>query len=496
MPSRPKVVHACPCAGCQQYEYTKYQCARTVHNHTLGQAVTLPCPCNNCDGELQLPTTVADHLVRYGPGRLAVVMGEESYPVEDDNIDDSVDQYQPPELFFDPYSNEAALPALIESDDDDEPAPDPRDAADQEVLPTEEYMSSVQSMAQQMIEAVAHDQVNQQGLTVVLKIMHGTVFRHCPSLLVSLIPADARVLKKTACIEKLPHHYRDFCPGPPQKATKSSLLEKQADHHLFAVDPTDVHCPMCKDDTRYFPGTTTPTRTALFYDLDGYLTRSYELQELRDLQMGWRQDDRMKKTPREYKWVMDGAIVKGGKGKIFNDVADNEEVVVFSGCRDATVISHMSNTSLLPVVFDNLALPERIRKAPESKYVAALFPPGMKATRVTQQPIAEMFARRQPGSEHSPRTTLLSIHKRNLRFCFISLDSIPQVLVARRCQWITQSTRETIQKRDMRLCVLSLLTSSMICGAWQVPLADSLPQPYAVLVCNAGRMHCECRLSM
>jgi hypothetical protein len=289
------------------------------------------------------------------------------------------------------------------------------------VLPTDAYMTSVQAMAEQMIEAMAHDQLNQQGVTVVLKILHGTVFTHCPALLVSLIPADARVLKKTANIDPIPHHYRDFCPGPPQKATKSSLLEKQADHHLFAVDPADQHCPMCREDTRYFAGTTTPQRSVLYYDLDGYLQRSFELQELRDLQMGWRQDPRMKKIAGQFKWVMDGSIVKGGQGKIFKDVGDDEDVVVFSGCRDATVISHMSNTSLLPVVFDNLSLPERIRKAPESKYVAAMFPPGMKATRVTQRPIAEMFARRQPGSAHcNARNLAFGVQ---FAFSILNLDS-------------------------------------------------------------------------
>ena len=154
---------------------------------------------------------------------------------------------------------------------------------------------------------------------------------------------------------------------------------------------------MCNKDSRYHPRSRKAIRSALFYELDGYLDRNFQLPELRMLQQGWREDPRMARVRGQYKWIMDGSLLAGGKGKMFDLMAPGEEVVVLSGCRDATVISHMSNTSLLPIVFDNVVLPERVRKSPETKFVAALFPPGMKATRITQRPIVEMFARRMPG---------------------------------------------------------------------------------------------------
>jgi hypothetical protein len=347
-------------------------------------------------------STIRDHLANHGPGPQAVVILEHN---QEEDMQHRGDDILPPNLYFDPYPDDD-LEVEGHGDSDasdsiDEDEPEVGVDNDEQPAPTDDYFATVAAMAEQLVEAMAHNQITQQGVTVVLRIMHGTVYTHCPPLLVSLIPADSRLLMKTAHIEPLEHHYRHFCPGPPQMKTKSLQLARQSDHYLFPLDPAETWCPMCADDTRFVVGTTKPRRSALFYDLDGYLRRSFQLQELRDLQMGWRQDPRMKRSRGQFKWVMDGQIVAGGKGKIFKEMEEGEECVVFAGCRDATVISHMSNTSLLPIVFDNLSLPERIRKAPETKYLAALFPPGMKATQVTQRPIAEMFARRQPGTRRN-----------------------------------------------------------------------------------------------
>lgn len=343
-------------------------------------------------------STVRDHLLEHGPGPAAVLvdcLGEDNnyeHPLQEDMRQD-----EPPEieLYFDPFPNDEDS-EREESTDDDEPE---GGSEEDEPDDTDAFVASVQAMCHQLVESMAHKQITQQGVTVVLKILHGTVFKHCPPLLVMLVPADARLLLKAANLTPLQHHYRHFCPGPPQKnkSDKSELLKFQPDHYLFPLNPLEEMCPLCMAETRYIPRSRTATRPVLFYDLDGYLDRQYTSPELRALQQGWREDPRMVRTLGQYKWLMDGSIMAGGQSTLFRDMAEGEEVVVFAGCRDATVISHMSNTSLLPIVFDNLALPERVRKAPESKWIAALFPPGMKATRITQQPIAEMVARRMPG---------------------------------------------------------------------------------------------------
>jgi hypothetical protein len=363
-------------------------------------------------------TSIERHINLHGIGPVAMVVGAGG---DGDDRDEEGEQYNYPDLYFDPFADAAGAADLVPPCDSDaeDNAQDPQDPGPPE-FPTDDYVIKVSMMAQQLVEAMAHNQVRLQGVTTVLKILHGTVFTLCPVVLVSLIPGDARALKKTAQITPLPHHYRHFCPGPPQKKQKSLQLKKLSDHHLFATDPLDVHCPLCTADTRYFAGTQKPQRAALYYDLDGYLTRSLQLQELRDLQIGWRQDARMARTRGEYTWLMDGSIVKGGQGKIFEGCTDEEECFVFAGCRDATVISHMSKTSLLPVVFDNLALPERVRRAPEAKYLAALFPEGMKATNVTQRPIAEMFARRMPGNAFISNTLHTTLHSAQDANCVLN----------------------------------------------------------------------------
>ena len=47
-------------------------------------------------------------------------------------------------------------------------------------------------MAEQLIEAIAQNQINQQGVAVVLKILHATIFTHCStSMAEQLIAAIA-----------------------------------------------------------------------------------------------------------------------------------------------------------------------------------------------------------------------------------------------------------------------------------------------------------------
>ncbi len=260
-------MHRCPCRDCSRYGF--FISLSTVREH-CGASTKLQCPCFAChEGDsagVRPLSTVRDHLLRNGPGPRAVVLQIQQMMLMPNQHFNNA--HIPLVLHFDPFCEEedAAAQELSSTDEDEH---EPSDEDEPEAQHTDEYVSSVAAMAEQLVEGIAHKQVTQQGVTMVLKVLHGTVFSHAPGLLVSLIPADARLLMKTAEIAPVEHHYRHFCEGPTQGKSKSLELAKQGDHHLFAVDPADQHFPLCNEDTRYYPGSTKPKQSALLYDLDG-----------------------------------------------------------------------------------------------------------------------------------------------------------------------------------------------------------------------------------
>jgi hypothetical protein len=186
-----------------------------------------------------------------------------------------------------------------------------------------------------------------------------------------------------------PHFFRHFCKG----------TKKDRDHHMFAEDATDTECPICEENTRY-DMTGKALREALYYELDDWCKRQCKLVETARWIYKWR--DEVKRTRERKEWCWDGSILNGGASWLFEHVEPDEDVIVLAGCCDATVLSHGMKTNITPFVFDNLCLPDWMRKAFDTKYVGALFPDGMKPTQITMLPLVEMIARRQPGPRGEP----------------------------------------------------------------------------------------------
>jgi hypothetical protein len=210
-------------------------------------------------------------------------------------------------------------------------------------------------------------------------------------------PSPTRVCKVAHATEP-PHFYRAFCPG----------TVKDRDHHLFAKDGADEHCPICNEDTRY-DCTGKPHREALFYELDDWCKRQLKLEEL--ARWIYRVRDEVKRTRGRCDWAWDGSILAGGNSWLFEHMEEEEEVIVLAGCCDATVLSHGMKSNVTPFVFDNMCLPEWLRKAFDTKYVGAMLPDGMKPTQVTMLPLVEMLAKRQPGPRGEALRVEVAKHK-------------------------------------------------------------------------------------
>ena len=190
------------------------------------------------------------------------------------------------------------------------------------------------------------------------------------------------------------HFYRAFCPG----------TKKSPDYHMFETDPTDERCPKCNTNTRFDP-TGKPNRQALYYKLDGWVKKQFEIKALAKWMHKWREDESIKRTRGELSWAWDGSILAGGESWLFKDLEVGEECVVLAGCADATVVSHAQSASVTPYIFENMCLPGWLRKTFDTKFVGAMFPDGMHPSQLTQLPLVEMFARLQPG----PRGNALQV---------------------------------------------------------------------------------------
>ena len=302
------------------------------------------CPC--CENRLAISTIYAHRL------RNQHCLSEE------EKVADELKSDEEPEIYS--SSSDEEFPVIYDQHEDEGDFTD--------------VPNCLKSFAVQTRELIARSG-SQSNTTLMLKLMHGTLFRYLPREVKIRIPYDARALRLIAGTLHSPtYFFRDFCPK---------------DHHMF--EELDQTCPICQRDTRYFRNGT-PRRRALYYDIASYITRVLSLPGMLKYQLEWETRVAPAGT---YRDAVDGSIIRGeGNSRIFEQVLDEDRkhCLCMSMCTDATTVrTSFSAPSMTPITCLPLTLPDHVRKRLTCIYLAAVLPEGAKNS-IFLRPVAEMFA--------------------------------------------------------------------------------------------------------
>jgi hypothetical protein len=201
--------------------------------------------------------------------------------------------------------------------------------------------------AMEMAELVATGKVNVTGMEEVLKTTSARYQEHLPPGFA--IPASWFKVRKIAVDGREPKFFtRDFCPSCD---------------HLFEEDKDDVHCPDCKQATRYktMGKNYNAVRQAYYFDLDDKCTRTLagKLQAAMVLPPTTpkRSTDPIKE--RELNCAFDGSIMETlyhGADPMYKD-----STFYFSWSNDGVEVH--KNVSFTPIVAKLLNLPKEQRGA-------------------------------------------------------------------------------------------------------------------------------------
>ena len=249
-------------------------------------------------------------------------------------------------------------------------------------------MAAVETMlskfAKMMLEGIGHRRTTQTGCNFFLDCLHDTLLQFAAPVIRDLMPRDWRTLKKMTDYSEPPHWYEHFCPK---------------NHHRFDKDnPDDENCPKCKANTRYKPGPHRyPAQPALYYHVEGWFRKMYDMPEVAQHLRGWR----TRLTPKRGRLdtAFEGDILSGRTAvDIFAGSEENDDVMPMAVCADATVVKVMSKQSLTPIVCDILALPYYMRKTFTGKLLWAVLPVGAKASELFTRPMLEDAAQFKVGT--------------------------------------------------------------------------------------------------
>jgi uncharacterized Zn finger protein (UPF0148 family) len=405
--SKAPFLFTCPCNACEQVDTSKKP-ATVVKWHMRKEGITgatFTCPCPRCN-YLKEPKSIGT-IMRHAE---AMTTSDHDTDSNDDH-DDIHDEEQP--LDDMPADEESAddMPADEESADDmpadEESADDTSDAehmledmsdagnmSDDDNVPQpgddwinpslQQITDALSSFAKGMIEGIGQGRINQTGANFVLTLMKDTIMRYTAPGIREGLPSDWRSLKNIADLSEPGHWYEHFCPE---------------DHHMFdADDLSDVHCPICEEDTRFLEGKyKRPAREALYYSFEDWVKTMYDHEETRHHLRGWR--GKVHSEDGLYADVYDGSILSGSAGiDLFADVDDNDDVIVLSLCADATVIQSTLATNLTPLICDVLSFPYHLRKVFTAKYFGGVLPAGAKANNLFYGPMVRDLAQFRPGT--------------------------------------------------------------------------------------------------
>lgn len=269
------------------------------------------------------------------------------------------------------------------------------DESDEDVLPSVE--DKCQLLCKQIVSEIAGG-LQQSTALRVLNVVKTHLGSFLPDQVKENMPETPYMLKKMAGLMEIKSFVRHFCPngcrmfhGYPKSKTEKVKQEK---------------CGICTNGWR-LDDHGKPTCENLYYSLDDWCSKMYQIQEVADALDGWADRALEKNVEGIYRDSTDGSIIR-------SFLTEHREIanccLPFELCCDGVVMYNASARTMTPIVMHCHALPPHMRTSLGCTYFAAALCSESKPDQLTLAPIVAQFAARAPisGTPH----TIIDAHDR------------------------------------------------------------------------------------